>query len=369
MDTPQFRRALGGRTRASTMKRYFKTWKDWRCWWEAYRDARYKPQSVDLAQYLFSRFDEPCGPTIPALIIKAVNWMETTGDFQQDDRVADSQLVGRVRDYVVEKLAKDAKPIRRAPRYPATFVLALEDFMMDENNLVGLRLVAWAKLLKIWGTLRFDDLQGMRPREIFFQWGRLSTILRASKTSGPSRRVQELPVCISEHAYILDHNWLQCGWKLMKDHADFERDYLFPRLNNSWTGFQRKEASYQDMMTYSACLFARLTRSMNGRVLIPRVLVSFWTEHSERATLPTGLAFLETEKVERDLLGRWRPDGSDSYQRSYNGLVARLQKKYATAARDVECQTILDEVDIVQAAEGWLRDRRSWMGEAAIQEA
>ena len=210
---------------------------------------------------------------------------------------------------------------------------------------------------KVWGHARFSfSGDGCRPSSGLQRLQGLVEEFKSCQFVSRNMRISWIII-----GFSVAGNW----WRIMR----ILKDYLFPRLNNSWTGFQRKEASYQDMMTYSACLFARLTRSMNGRVLIPRVLVSFWTEHSERATLPTGLAFLETEKVKRDLLGRWRPDGSDSYQRSYNGVVARLQKKYATAARDVECQTILDEVDIVQAAEGWSRDRKSWMGEAAIQEA
>ena len=53
---------------------------------------------------------------------------------------------------------------------------------------------------------------------------------KATKTSGPSRRVKELPVAISEHAYFLS-TWLRVGFDLLRTHANYKRDYLLPRLN------------------------------------------------------------------------------------------------------------------------------------------
>ena len=60
---------------------------------------------------------------------------------------------------------------------------------------------------------------------------------------------------------------------------------------------------------------------------------SFWTEHSERATLPTALAMLGVQGAQKDLVGRWKPEASDTYVRAYNGLVSQLQAKYR---QDVE---------------------------------
>eukprot|EP00969_Alexandrium_andersonii_P283332 12525987-Alexandrium_andersonii.AAC.1 len=52
----------------------------------------------------------------------------------------------------------------------------------------------------------------------------------------------------------------------------------------------------------------------DGSLLLGRELAGLWSEHSERATLPSGLAVLGEDKAKRDLLGRWCPDGgSDTY--------------------------------------------------------
>ena len=87
------------------------------------------------------------------------------------------------------------------------------------------------------GALRFDDMQKIKPAELHFTGERLTTTLRVTKTSGPGKRVQELPVCISEKAFIWDKSWIYTGFQLLKQHAGFERDYLLPKLTDNWAGF------------------------------------------------------------------------------------------------------------------------------------
>ena len=53
--------------------------------------------------------------------------------------------------------------------------------------------------------------------------GRLVTTLRRTKTSGPNRRVRELPVAISEHAFFVKSSWLKEGFNLLKEHASYKR--------------------------------------------------------------------------------------------------------------------------------------------------
>ena len=147
----------------------------------------------------------------------------------------------------------------------------------------------------------------------------------------------------------------------MKDLADFERDYLIPQIDADWMGFRKKAASYHDMSIY-ACHLRRALRSMvTFDALLPDDLVSFWTAQSERTTLPTGLAMLGVSKPDRDLIGRWKPDASDSYVRSYNGLVAKLQSRYAGVARTKDRAKTLDEIDVVESAQAWLKARKSEM--------
>ena len=96
----------------------------------------------------------------------------------------------------MEILSKDKPPTQRAPRYPVVMMEAFEHVVEDDSQRIGFRLVAWVKLVKLWATLRWDDVQKIIPKEFKFYGGRMTTILRTTKTTGPSKRVQELPVCV-----------------------------------------------------------------------------------------------------------------------------------------------------------------------------
>ena len=359
--------ALAGRTRASTLKRYVKTWKQWLQWMEAVRGSYGVGSAGDLVEYLFCRYDEPCGPTIPVLIVKAVTWIEKIACVDREFRVGDSQVVASVRDYLVEMLSRDAPPLKRAPRYPAALLESMEDAVEDRHLPTGLRVVAWVKLVKAWGTLRWDDVQRIAPSDLRYFGNRLTALLKVTKTTGPTKRVQELPLCVSEFAYVATPFWLKTGFDLLKEGADFQRDYLLPKLTADLGGFRKAMASYNDVVTYSAMLRKTLRRHGTTQVQIDPILSTFWTEHSERATLPTGLALLRVPKEERDLLGRWKPDGSDIYIRMYSGVVTKLQRQFAVAARDKKRFSILDEQEVLDSAISWLTDRVEALSDADIR--
>ena len=116
-------------------------------------------------------------------------------------------------------------------------------------------------------------------------------------------------------------------------------------------------AAYGDISAYSAQVRRKLVRPGLDIAVIHPVMSAFWTEHSERATLPTGLALLQAPKEERDMLGRWKPDGSDTYVRMYNGVVSRLQLKFAQAARKDDRTKLLDERDVMESVMSWLLER------------
>ena len=366
VDQKHLHLALAGRTRHNTLKRYIKTWRSFLQWLTAVRGSLASPEIGDLVEYLFTRYEEPCGATVPPLIVKAVVWLERIADIDPRDRIGDSQVVCSVRDYLVEMLSKDKPPTQRAPRYPLVMMEAFEHVVEDDSQRIGFRLVAWVKLVKLWATLRWDDVQKIIPKELKFYGGRMTTILRTTKTTGPSKRVQELPVCVSEHAFISNPLWLKTGFDLIRKHAPFERDYLLPKLNDEWSAFRKTMASYNDISAYSARVRRRLKRPGKDEFIIHPLLAPFWTEHSERATLPTGLALLRAQREERDMLGRWKPDGSDTYVRMYNGVIARLQLQFAKTARAQERHKILDERDIVESAMSWISERCENLPEEGI---
>ena len=190
---------LVGKTRASTLKRYLSYYRQWRLWL-AEAKLRYPPgRPADLVDYLLARRDEPCGRSVPEAILKAISWMERVAEYSEEQRATHGRLAWAAKDKITEILSDGARLIKRAPRYPVHLLAQFEKLVLDPGHAIGWRVWAWAKLLKVWGSLRWSDLQAIIPAELALVEGLLVTTLRRTKTSGPNRRVRELPVAISEH--------------------------------------------------------------------------------------------------------------------------------------------------------------------------
>ena len=341
---------LAGKTRAGTLKRYVVVYQRWRLWLQEAKLLHPPGRPIDLVDYLLTRRDEPCGRSVPETIVKAVAWFEKV-EFRNDTRATEGRIVWATKDRIVEALSEGAPLTQRAPRYFTWILVKIERLVLDENEVVGIRVYAWAKLFKSWASLRWSDIQAIKPIELRLEEGRLFTILRRTKTSGPNRRIKGLPVCVSEVAFYEDARWISVGFNLLKENASYKRDYLLPRLT-----MDRKMASYADAVVATAAVLARIG--------IPTAVQGYWTEHSERSILPTALAILGVTDSEKDILGRWKPEGSDTYVRSHGGRVARLQSRYAAAAREDSHYSVLDEREIAANLLDWLQDRRK-LGEEA----
>ena len=191
LDPDRAANLLVGRTRSSTLKRYLTYYKHWRLWLGEAKLRLPPGRPADLVDYLLSRRDEPCGRTVPEALLKAIAWVENVAEYPLELRATHGRMAWAAKDRIVEELSEGAPLIKRAPRYPVYMLAQMEGLVVDDGQLVGLRVWAWGKLLKVWGTLRWADLQAIIPGELSLVEGRLVTTLRKTKTSGASRRVKE----------------------------------------------------------------------------------------------------------------------------------------------------------------------------------
>ena len=344
---------LVGSTRTSTLKRYLTLFRQWRLWLGEVKLRLPPGRPIDLVDHLMARRDEPCGRTVPEALLKAIAWMEKVAEFPSEERATFGRLAWAAKDKLAEQLAEGAPLTKRAPRYPSYLLAQMEAVVLDNGQTVGWRIWTWAKLLKIWGSLRWSDLQAIIPAELAMVEGRLVTILRKTKTSGPTRRA----VVISERAFLVDYRWLETGFALLKQFAGYKRDYLLPRLGANGV-LEDKLATYADAMVATAGILANCLK-------LPSQVLGFWTEHSERSVLPTGLSLLNVQPADKDLLGRWKPEGSDIYARSFAGRVARLQAQFAQVARAPDRYVELDEREIGHELQLWLVERARMTSDAA----
>ena len=151
------------------------------------------------------------------------------------------------------------------------------------------------------------------------------------------------------------------GFELWKKLAPFERDYFLPRGDATWESALQRPASYADAAAAGRALLGVL-RIPGGDPesdrALPKECLDFWTEHSERATLPSALAALGVPKIRRDPLGRWSPDGADTYTRTIRAVATRLQAQVAAVIRSGRGFEDFDEGDLAVELEEWLSRRR-----------
>jgi hypothetical protein len=220
--------------------------------------------------------------------------------------------------------------------------------------------------VKIYGSLRADDLQRLRPRDAVLRDSGLTGVLSQTKTSGAGRKVRTLPLYIPKSAFLVQERWLEVGYSLWRVVGDPERDFFMPRLRPDFLHYESGPASAGDMAVLNKIVIQELkipVLASPGGVggvqaswkegpycLVKTPMCNGWTGHSERCTMPSLLASMGVPKAERDPLGRWSPSGSDDYVRTYRALIRDLMARFRRAVSAGEAANFADEDEAIDDA-------------------
>merc|ERR1712051_711611 len=111
----------------------------------------------------------------------------------------------------------------------------------------GLKVVAWLRLIKVFGVLRADDVRRLRPKDVSMGEAGLQAKLLRTKTTGPGKKVRELPVFIPVQAGFTGLPWLKDGYDLWSDMIREDADYFIPCLGASMDDFVDRVPSTGDL--------------------------------------------------------------------------------------------------------------------------
>ena len=158
----------------------------------------------------------------------------------------DAQKLSKTRVYqlMAKEILSSAEPGRltkQAPRMFLCMLAPLENMVVAVNAAPYLRLYAWWICLQHWRTLRFSEHRGINPSSILFSGMDFVATLSHSKTLGRDKKVQSWPVVVRGLAFIAVPGWLRAGWDLLKNMADFQRDFLLPTPSSCLKGCLRSE--------------------------------------------------------------------------------------------------------------------------------
>ena len=123
------------------------------------------------------------------------------------DQIAQAESFQNIVDHQV-MLAESKEDVTKAPRLPVCVVVSLETAVTQEENPKVSRIVAWMRLLKVYGVLRTDDLQRIVPDDVLYSETGLTATLRRTETSGAGKKVRALTLFIPDFASISGEPWL-----------------------------------------------------------------------------------------------------------------------------------------------------------------
>ena len=362
-------RALGnlvGKMRPSTMEGYLKRWYALRAWLITGFGIVWAVTVNPLLDYFSMLQDQPCRPSTPQSVYQALIWMYRIAGYGGADNPIENPLLVKAIERLTVHVGSNALVVFQAVRFPIVVLAALELMVTSVCYPKMLRIQAGSLLFRAWGTLRLDDLQRMRRRTIRLVGSMVQTDLLSTKTSGPGKRVKQLPVAISLEGDLLGLHWLVTFLDLIQTHLPRDTDYLLE------TSTQDLERATGKMLTYAQSS-ARTRRAleelrvpihtnqgwvMSANKVLPQELLTMFTEHGPRSVMPSVAIVVEQDKDKRDMLGRWRPTASDEYSRTHREVVCGIQRKVAHSMRQVSGAVSVTEADIVDRTKRFLLERR-----------
>ena len=363
---------LVGCARPTTVRKRVRAWQHFIRWLEAFRSRSWPGAVSDLLDYLQSQLAEGCSESFPVTFRATVLWMEGRSGLRGEDRFAGHELFMKNVERANILMTTGALDVRKAPRFTLALIGALEVYVVGENHPLGLRILAWVRLIKVFGVLRWDDLQRIRPGDLRLVGGSLVGTLYQTKTSGAGKKVKTLPMVIPRSAYVLDAGWQEAGYALWCQLRNQGRDYFLPRLRGDLVEFFDCQATSADMATLHSLLMSHLVAPVVKKdpedgpyaqwiagesPLLTEPLWSGWSGHSERATMPSLFAAMGVSKQERDPLGRWSPSGSDDYVRDYKALIRGLFDKFRALLAEGNFERIIDDDDAMQCVQKFISKR------------
>ena len=167
---------------------------------------------------------------------------------------------------------------------------------------------------------------------------------------------------VTSEAYLSEQTWLEVGWSLWAQVSP-ERDYFLCLPTKDWQGARPLEAKYTDALAMGRCLLTKLTLPGGAggtNHVLPAGAECFWTEHSERSTLPSWAGTQEFPENWLDLLGRWGARRSAGYVRTHRLRVMIIQNKIVEGIRNAsDPSTMLGEEQIGAKLKEFLMNKGS----------
>ena len=248
---------IAGKSRAATLKKRIRDWERFAGWLDFECGVKWPTEPSQLVNYLFFLADAPCARTVPLSFLSSLRWFEARAGFPVGSRFCENQLVLRNVEHVTSLLDTEGFLTRKAVRFSMAMVISLELMVEDTTENKVVRLGAWCRLLKVYGVMRSDDLQRIRPEDFELREAGVVGVLRRTKTTGPGKRVRVLPLLIPREAWLAVDSWARTGYKIWKEIIKPNQDFFIAQWDSCQASFFQKPASSHSLAALGRLVVAR----------------------------------------------------------------------------------------------------------------
>ena len=289
---------IGAGRRASTLRALVRYVRNFFKWLSSAHQKTYPTEVSDLTNYLKVRRDEPCNRGALRNVRRCFEFLEEVTCTQEQQKLTKTELFQLMSK---EVSAEPGRPTKQAPRMFLSVIAGLEKLVVSQSAAPSCSNICMVDLLATLGDAEVQ--RSPRHLSVFDQVSGIdcSAVLSHSKTLGKDKQVQSRPVVVHGPAFLTAPDWLRVGWDLLRQIADFPRDYLLPSPSSCLRGCLRSELRYE---TGSAVFYRTLCLvQLPGDIRLPSFVAHYWTPHSGRAFLLSCTSALKVEKTTRDFLG------------------------------------------------------------------
>ena len=313
-----------------------------------------------LIAYVEEKIQDGCSFSCVSEFHASFTILEQLGKVPEDKRLSNDPVwLGHVASWKLE-LELESRPPRSAKPYTTAMLLSLEIFVLDLEQELYFRFIAWVALIACWTAMRLDDVQNMLPETMKLSKRGFSCRLSRTKTTGPGKLHGQVAVFVRRDVTLSGYDWLGTGLELTSHESfQYKRDYLVPAPNAAFDGFVPKIVEPPSLSNSIRIVLGRLGtprfqdghwRANMSMLLAPGDVLLFWTGHSPRHFLNQAALALNISKERRDFLGRWSigKSGSNAYIHTARQVVEEVQHQVVSSLVDgtacIDESELLDEL-------------------------
>ena len=358
-----------GSRRAKTLRNRARSWAKVRSWLLLVKSRVFPVAVSDMLDYLLYLEQEGLKKSHVHEVAAALAVIEDVGLVGQEQRISAQRVWVQVCQNLQTETEIGNTNRHMAPPFSVAVILSMEISVCDADIPEYHRALIWVVLLCVWACMRISDLEGLDPRRLSMSRLGFKAVLTKTKTTGPGKRVLEVPVFVHRRVTLSGFDWLTAGWS-MWDHYSraFPRDYFLMKPNDSGQSPTNKYMNTAHFASYLRKIlrqlpvpvrarFNRQWKLVDGSELVTEDLALFWSGHSMRHFVPTAAAAMGFSKEERDFVGRWHVNlhQSNDYLLSSRQNVHKIQVGVAKGICDGS-QTY-DESELLSDLEAFVAGR------------